>query len=260
MNKLSTKDANINIDEILFRASSVGDLCGEKGLGKVGQKRARYTYIEYATGRTKEFTAKQTEKGNKTELSSIIALSELYGRELHKNTIRLNDEYFTGECDIDDEQDDCIIDIKNSWDIFSHDDNKAAFNSDHEHQLRVYMRLYKRKKAKLVYTLNDAPDSMVLEALERETYKWPERETPEWREVQIAKNMIFTHENFDRFVQIRGWGGDELTDKLIDLFIEVSPEERIKTFEFTQDQAKEDFLVKRVVDARKYLKTLYGTH
>ena len=251
---LTTRKAKINIDEIVFRASSVGDLCGAKGLGKTGEKRARYTYLEHTTGRKKEFTSKQTDKGNLTEGVSIAEISEQLGRELTKNEVRLYDEYFTGECDIDDEADDCIIDVKASWDVFTHDDNKAAYNKDHEDQLRVYMRLYKRKKAKLIYKLIDAPDEMVLKAIESENYKWPGLETPEWRQVEILINMVYTRESFDRLVLNLGLGGDPLTDRLIDLFVEIPIEDRTKVYEFTHDQPKEDFIISRVVMARDYLK------
>lgn len=255
----TTRDSKINIDEIVFRASSIGDLCGVKGLGKTGEKRARYTYLENLTGRKKEFTSKQTEKGNLTEPLSIIEISQLLGRELNKNEIRLYDEYFTGECDIDDVEDDCIIDVKGSFDIFTDSDNRAAFNEDHELQLRVYMRLYKRSKAKLIYVLNDAPYEMVLKAIERENYEWPGMETPEWRQVQIITNMVYTHESFNRLINNIGLGNDDLTDRLIDLFIEIPIEDRIKIYEFTHDQSKEDFIISRVIAARTYLHKIYNT-
>lgn len=254
---LDLTKSTIEANDILFRAHSIGDLCGAKGLGKTGEKLARYTYLEHTTGRRKEFTSKQTKKGTLTEDLSIQFLSERLGRQLSKNNTRLHDEYFTGECDVDDVEDDCVIDVKGSWDVFTHDDNITSYNSDHEHQLRVYMRLYKRNKAKLVYILNDAPDDMVLKALEIESYNHPERETPEWKEVEIIKNMIFTRDNFDRFIQIRGLGGDELTDKLIDYFVEIPLESRIKEFNFSKSEDQEYFLVDRVKMARDYLRRTY---
>jgi len=118
---------NLSIDDVLFRASSIGDLCGVKGLGKTGEKRARYTYLEYKTGRTKEFTSQQTEKGTKTEPISIDLINKKFDTNYTKNETRLSDEYFTGECDIYDESTSTIIDVKGSFDVFTHDDNVAGY-------------------------------------------------------------------------------------------------------------------------------------
>jgi hypothetical protein len=107
----------------------------------------------------------------------------------------------------------------------------------------------------LIYILSDAPDEMVLKSLEIENYKG---DVPEWREVQILTDMIFTQENFDRFINIRGLGGDEFTDKLINRFVPIPIEDRICIREFTAHDETLKFMQSRVIEMRNYLKTIYG--
>ena len=245
----------INIDEIVFRASSIGDLMGVKGLGKTGEKKARYTYLSYKYGREKQFNSKYTEKGTIVEKELIELLSRIDNVDYQKNDVRMYNEFFTGECDII--TTDKVIDVKGSWDIYTFDDSVNAYNTDYEYQLRVYMDLYKVNNAELIYILYDAPDEVILKELERESYKHADRETPEFIEVEILKNMIFTQSNFNRFVELRALGGDELTDLAINSFIEIPIEERILRYTFKSDKDILSKIKERVSEARSYLKTKY---
>ena len=244
-----------NINDIVFRASSVGDLMGVKGLGKTGEKLARYTYLSYKYGREKEFTSKYTDKGILVESESIEQLSQIDNFDYQKNELRIYNAYFTGECDI--VTDSKVIDIKNSWDIFTFDDAIRDFNPKYEYQLRAYMDLYNVPYAELVYMLMDAPDEVILKELEKESYKHPDRETPEFIEVQIIKNMVFSHANFTRLIDLRALGGDKLSDMAIDSFIEIPINERVKRYQFKVDVDIEHEMQNRVLMAREYLKQTY---
>lgn len=245
------------IDELIFRSSQAGDLCGKTGLGVTGQKRAIYTYLEAKYGRVKEFSSKQTKKGILNEDEAIRNYNSIYGTNYVKNEIRLSNDFITGECDVDDEENDTILDIKNSWDIFTFHDSKTDTNKNYEFQGDCYMKLYGRKNFKLVHILTDAPDEIVLKELERESYDHPNLETPEWREVQLITQLIYTRENFERFITIRGLGGDEFTDKLIDSFVHIPIEERVSIKEFKYDHLRMEFIEKRINEARIFLKTIY---
>lgn len=248
----------MNIDEILFRSHSIGDLMGVKGLGDTGKKRARYTYIEYKYGRRKSIKSKYLEKGIACEELSLQMVSDKLGVNLFKNDERKENAYVTGECDT--LTDDYVIDVKNAWDIFTFSDATSKLNTDYEWQLRCYMELYNRDKSILAYTLNDATDSMVLEALEKESYNHPERETPEWIEVELIKSMVFTQKAFECFINIRSLGGDELTDRAIDMFIEIPEHERIHLWEFNRNDVDFTLISNRVTDAREYLKKIYRNY
>lgn len=246
------------IDEIIFRSSQAGDLCGKTGLGVTGQKRAIYTYLEHKYGRVKEFSTKQTKKGIINEDEAIKNYNLIFGTNYVKNEIRLSNDFITGECDVNDEENDTILDIKNSWDIFTFHDSKADTNKNYEFQGDCYMKLYGRSKFKLVHVLTDAPDEIVLKELERESYNHPNLETPEWREAQIITQLIYDKDNFERFVSIRGLGGDEFTDKVLDSFIHIPIEERVSIKEFKYDHLRMEFIEKRIKEARTFLKTIYN--
>jgi tRNA dimethylallyltransferase len=51
------------IDNLIFRSSAVGGLCGKTGLGATGEKLAIKTYLQKRYGRYKEITNKYLEKG-----------------------------------------------------------------------------------------------------------------------------------------------------------------------------------------------------
>jgi hypothetical protein len=243
--------SKVNIDELLFRCHSLGDIMGVKGLGKTGMKRAMYTYMEAKTGRTKQFSSKYTDKGITNESEAIDIISEHLDVRLVKNELRLSNEYITGECDT--LSDDTVYDLKNSWDVYTFADACMELNSDHEWQLRGYMDLYGKNHAKLCYVLTNAPDALVFKELERESYKHPDYETPEWIEVDIIKSMIFTKDEFMKFVNNRGLGGDEITDRMIETFIEIPIQDRIKIYDIERDQDAIDLIYKRVEMARNYL-------
>ena len=244
------------IDELIFRSSSVGNLCGKTGLGATGEKLAIHVYLETKYGRVKEFSSKYTDKGLSCEESAINALNSIHQKQYVKNEVRICNDFITGECDIDDKESDLIIDVKNSWDLFTFHDAKTTDNKNYEFQGQCYMELYNRSNFSLIYMLEDAPDNIILKELERESYKW-NGETPEWREVQIIGSMIYNAENFNRFIDIRSLGGDSFTDKLIDTYIEIPQTERMHIKSYERDSKKYDFIKSRVLEARKFLKTIY---
>lgn len=243
------------IDEILFRCHSIGDLMGVKGLGDTGKKRAIYTYLEYKYGRRKSIKSKYLEKGIACEHLSFRMIKNVLGLDLVKNDLRKDNEFITGECDSIHNK--CVIDVKNSWDIFTFNDSTLKLNTDYEWQLRCYMELFDCDSAKLIYTLNNAPESLVLKALESESYNHPGHEIPEWIEVEIIKSMIFTNDEFERFITMRGLGGDEITEMAINSFIEIPEEERLFEYNFTRDDSKYQLITSRVKEAREFLKTKY---
>lgn len=153
---------------------------------------------------------------------------------------------------------DAIIDVKSSWDIFSYDDAIAKPNKNYITQGQVYLELYGRRQFILANVLVDATDEDVLTVLDREKYSWPGYETPEWREAQVIKGMVFTVDKFNNFCSMRNLGGDELTDKVIGSFVEIPKTERVKLRYYKKDEAHIQLAKARVVEAREYLKQFYA--
>lgn len=111
--------------------------------------------------RTKEVSSKYTEKGILCEQQAIdlVARRMNYGL-ISKNDVRLEDEYMTGECDLN--LPSMVEDIKNSWDVFTFPlfANELP-DKDYYYQLQGYMHLYGKQRGAVNYCLIDAPDELI---------------------------------------------------------------------------------------------------
>ena len=98
-------------------------------------------------------------KGIECEDKSIDLLNSVLFTSYEKNTIRLNNEFLTGEADI--VTDDEIIDIKTSWSLDTFPALPSDINAkDYEMQLRGYMMLYGKEKASVTYCMVSTPDEL----------------------------------------------------------------------------------------------------
>jgi hypothetical protein len=131
-----------------------------KEMGETCKAYLMQLWIEATYGRRKEFTNKYIEKGLETEEDGITLYSLAKGEYFTKNTERFENNFVCGTPDIITETE--IVDIKSSWDIFTfHDNLHKATNKNYKYQLMTYMALTKKKVARLVYVLVDAPDFLV---------------------------------------------------------------------------------------------------
>lgn len=121
--------------------------------------------------RKHEFTNQYVEKGKLCEPEAIQLVAEYMGyADCKKNERPAEDEYMTGECDV--EMTDIIEEIKNSWDAFTFPlfapelpDTKYYF------QAQVYMHLYNKKRAAINYCLINAPETMIDAEARRAAYQ-----------------------------------------------------------------------------------------
>ena len=106
--------------------------------------------------------SKYLTKGIDMEDTSIDLYNEVHGTLYLKNTERLENEFITGECDIN--AGDKIIDIKSSWSLETFPASPEDVNNkDYEWQLRAYMWLYDKPKAELAYCMVSTPDYLLKE-------------------------------------------------------------------------------------------------
>jgi hypothetical protein len=106
--------------------------------------------------------SKYLTKGIDMEDTSIDLYNEVHSTLYLKNTERLENEFITGECDINAE--DKIIDIKSSWSLETFPASPEDVNNkDYEWQLRGYMMLYNKPKAELAYCMVSTPDYLLKE-------------------------------------------------------------------------------------------------
>lgn len=112
-------------------------------------------------GYSSQMTNKYVEKGIEVEDKSIELLNTIKLANYKKNVTRLENDFLTGECDINDEVNDEIIDIKSSWSLETFPALPSDINiKDYEMQLRGYMMLYNRSKASVCYCVVDTPDEL----------------------------------------------------------------------------------------------------
>jgi len=103
---------------------------------------------------------KYTEKGIQMEDEAIEYLSSISSMFMLKNEESFENEWMTGTPDII--LDDTIIDIKNSWDMWTFPLFEDQIpTKDYFYQLQAYMHLTGRKKARLVYCLMDTPEELL---------------------------------------------------------------------------------------------------
>lgn len=114
-------------------------------------------------GYSSQMSNKYIEKGIEVEDKSIELLSLVKFGQYTKNKVRLHNDFLTGECDINDETNDEIIDIKSSWSLETFPALPSDINiKDYEMQLRGYMMLYNRSKASVCYCMVTTPEGLTM--------------------------------------------------------------------------------------------------
>lgn len=154
----------MQFDNYLFRASAIGQIMTESRtkdpIGETCKTYLMQVWIEETYGRKKEFTNRYVEKGLATEEDGITLYSLVKNEYFLKNKERFANEFVCGTPDIINETE--IVDIKSSWDIHTfHAVLLKGVNKNYLYQLQTYMALTGKKKARLAYTLVDAPDFLV---------------------------------------------------------------------------------------------------
>jgi len=135
------------IGQIMSNAKTKGDL-------SAGCK----TYLEnwYAND-NEEIHSKYFDKGKMVENECIDLMASVLNKGLaYKNDEYLEDDYFTGTCDV--QLDDCIVDVKSVWNRKGLHAACNGLDKDYEWQLMGYAHLYKKPKAILFYGLLDTPE------------------------------------------------------------------------------------------------------
>ena len=179
-------------------------------------------------GKTKEFSNQYTAKGILCEPAAIQFVSEMMGYGMiEKNTERIENEWMSGECDLN--LSDTVEDIKNSWDIFTFPlfADKLP-ESDYFYQLQGYMELFGKNKAAVNYCLIDAPEDIIDQQARKISY------AAGCTEVDLELH-------------------DEVREKLS--YTNIPNELRLKRFEFERDDTVIQAIKDRVVLCREYIES-----
>lgn len=115
---------------------------------------------EFVYGYEDEVTSKYLEKGLLVEEQSIALYNEVFFTSHTKNTERRENDWVTGECDINTGRK--IIDIKSSWSLATFPATAAtAYDVDYEWQVRTYMWLWDVPEAEVAHCLVNTPDELI---------------------------------------------------------------------------------------------------
>lgn len=129
-----------------------------------------YAYLKYGKwSAALDKGNKYTNKGKLAEKDSIALCSRLDNREYRKNTVRLTNEYLTGEPDVIFIIDAIvlilyILDVKTSWDIETFMDCLGKdLNPLYWWQLQAYFALTGASSGEVSYCLVDTPETILLQ-------------------------------------------------------------------------------------------------
>lgn len=211
--------------EFKLRASKGGVLLQTGKMGAGTKTYVQEWLISELTGKKKRIDSKYLRSGVEREELSLARASKYFGVELEKNTIQLENDFFTGEFDA--KTTETVIDVKSSWSPFTFPLFETEPDKGYVRQLHVYMDLMGYKKASLVYCLeNGTPD--MIESLSWKIAKEQGAEEPDIKHWDLAEKEL----NYDN-----------LPDNM-----------RIKVFNFKLDQELIKNMKQSVLDCRKYIK------
>lgn len=211
--------------EFKLRASKGGVLSQTGKMGAGTKTYVQEWLISELTGKEKRIDSKYLRSGVERESASLIRASKYFGVELKKNTIQLENDFFTGEFDA--KTDDRVIDVKSSWDAFTFPFFESEPDKGYYRQLQIYMDLTGLKKAALVYCLENGTEEMI--------------ESLSWRLAKEEGEEEPTIEHWDKAEAELNY--DHLPDKM-----------RIKVFNFERDEELIENMRQAVLDCRKYIK------
>jgi len=178
--------------------------------------------------RRKQFTSKETEKGNKTEIEAMdYAAQHLGWGWTVKNTERRANEWMEGECDL--VVGDWIHDTKCAWDCFTFPLFEQAIpETDYEWQIQGYMSLWQKPFGSVVYALMDMPQDYID------------------KEVRFRLGNEYSLEQYEAFVSQYRYG-------------HLPPHRRLKQYKCEYGPAKIEQINARVEQCRVYINHLLTT-
>ena len=227
------------MDKLLFRCSSAGSLLTEpkskadKDAGKLSETAktlVQSMWLERKFGYREFVNNEYMDKGLSMEQDSMSLVQSVLGGEFRvKNREKFSNEFVIGTPDII--LSNCIEDIKTSWSL------RTFFESEpstlYKVQAQCYMALKGIKSYRLIYCLVPNTKEMVINECERLAFKF-------------GRN----YENEDYIEQC------QQIQRNTDLINEIPPNQRIKIFNFSYDEAMIETLYSKIIKAREYYDSL----
>lgn len=187
----------MNWQEVKFRASAIGTLMTEprsksEQLSATTKSELRKIFREKKYGIKKVVKSKYFTKGNMSEEDGITLLSRNDLCFYAKNTLRLQDDMFSGEPDIITGTQ--IIDIKSSWDAFTFPFPNDELSKEYKAQGQIYMHLTGLKSAVFAFTLIDTPEFLIQKEID--SIKWETGEPATEEQAAFIRNNLTFSDKF----------------------------------------------------------------
>ena len=199
-----------------WHPSSIGKLMtngrGKNEVGATAKSYIKQIAKENFYGYRSEINNKYIQKGLMQEQDSIDLLNTVRFEGYIKNTVRMVNEFMTGECDII--TNDSIIDIKTSWSLDTFPVMaEDGYDTLYEWQLRAYMMLYDRPKAELIYCMVTTSNELLNEwenlDIHRVDHIAPEKritvlsfERNEDKEIEMLDRLKWASEYYDEYYKL----------------------------------------------------------
>jgi len=171
-------------------------------IGKVELSSGAKTYLrklrrEIKFKRNRDINSKYLIKGIHYEEEAITFLSDYHDDIFTNNKERRYNEYFQGECDVEEG-----FDTKVSWSLDTLPDPKESLKIIYEFQNRVYMILWNKDEWTTSSVVMDMTDDELSKSLYGEGWKWQNNEIPDWRIIEIIKYYVYNEKNFIRLCKL----------------------------------------------------------
>lgn len=143
---------------------------------------------EFVYGYDQEVSSKYMEKGLMVEDQAIQLYNEVFFTNHQKNTVRMSNQWITGECDIFAPEKG--IDIKSSWSLATFPATAdAGKDKGYEWQCRAYMWLWDVDQWEVAYCLVNTPEELI--GFEQPELHFVDHITPELRitRVQYTRDL-----------------------------------------------------------------------
>ena len=263
-----TKKAQGLLDRVIKYRNELKELEPVKHLpnlseGVKTQLRAKMIEVKYK--RFKAFLDnKYTTKGKDCEERAITLYSVLKNKVFENNKTRVRNDYFSGEIDLPWYNENKVMwkitDIKNSYNIHTFYDNLDEVKKGNYWQGVAYMHLHPTvTEYSIANVLVDNTVDAILLDMHRESYRWENGDTPNWREIQILKDHVYTQKSFDEFIEMRGCQPiDEKAVEVYNSFVELPIEDRLIEHTYQRDQSEIERLTSRLNECRLYLELTYN--
>lgn len=258
----------MKIENLLIRSSQIGNIMPAEN-PKVAFTE---THIEHLVqvynssfyARYEEINSKYFEKGNEREEDAITLLSLYMKRNFRKNKERKNNDYITGEWDLDDgkEKIEETTDIKNSWSKNTFDKTRVKkMNMVYFYQGQCYMWLTGALRHTLAYCLVNGTYTLINDEIRRLGWKMGVLDAsiesnPVFIEKvkQIERNHIF---DIDGFMK-ENPGFEPKSDVLFDgekytWDYDVPAHQRVFKYTFERDERVIEKMKARVIESRNWI-------